>query len=104
MTVVEDVLGALVDPTRRALLDKLAERGAATATVLASELPITRQAVVQHLSVLAQAGLVTGDRRGREHWFAVRTEGIIDTARWLDDLASEWERRLETIKRIAEAK
>lgn len=103
MTVVEDVLGALVDPTRRALLDKLAERGTATATVLASELPVTRQAVVQHLSVLTQAGLVTGNRRGREHWFAVRTEGITDTARWLDGLAAEWDRRLLTIKEIAES-
>lgn len=103
VTVIEDVLSALVDPTRRTLLDQLAERGAATATVLASELPITRQAVVQHLAVLAQAGLVTGDRRGRERWFTVRTESVSETARWLDGLAAEWERRLQAIKRIAES-
>lgn len=103
MIVIEDVLGALDDPTRRALLDDLAERGTATATQLSSVLPVTRQAVVQHLAILAHAGLVSGDRRGRERWFAVRTEGIVQTARWLDDLAADWDRRLNTIKRIAEA-
>jgi DNA-binding transcriptional ArsR family regulator len=102
VTVVEDVLGALVDPTRRALLDELAEQGTATATVLASKLPVTRQAVVQHLAVLTQAGLVSGDRRGRERWFIVRTDGIVDTAKWLRDLAATWDRRLQVIKQIAE--
>jgi len=103
VSVVEDVLDALADPTRRALLNQLSERGAATATVLSSELPITRQAVVQHLAVLASAGLVTGDRKGRERWFAVRTDSIAETARWLDELAAKWDKRLNAIRRIAEA-
>ncbi len=102
MTVVDDVLSALGEPTRRTLLERLAERGTATATVLAAELPISRQAVVQHLEILTQAGLVTGDRRGRERWFEVRTEGVTDTARWLHERAAEWEQRLRTIKQIAE--
>ncbi|MBW4076987.1 MAG: helix-turn-helix transcriptional regulator [Acidobacteria bacterium] len=99
---MEEVLSALDDPTRRALLDQLAERGSATATVLSSQLPITRQAVVQHLTVLTKAGLVSGERRGRERWFAVHTEKITETARWLEDLATKWDRRLDTIKQIAE--
>jgi len=103
VTAINDVLGALVDRTRRALLDRLAERGAATATTLASELPISRQAVVQHLSVLVRAGLVTSERRGRERWFMVRTESITETARWLDGVASEWTRRLQEIKQIVES-
>lgn len=103
MSVIEEVLSALDDPTRRALLDQLAERGSATATVLSSQLPISRQAVVQHLTVLGNAGLVSGERRGRERWFAVRTEPITETARWLDDLAAAWDRRLSSIKRIAES-
>lgn len=102
MTVIAEVLGALDDPTRRALLDQLADRGTATATQLSSAMPVTRQAVVQHLTVLANAGLVSGDRRGRERWFTVRTEGVIETARWLDDLAARWDRRLQVIKRLAE--
>ncbi|MFD0069516.1 ArsR/SmtB family transcription factor, partial [Streptomyces sp. NPDC127574] len=57
---VDSVLGALADPTRRQLLDLLAEKGTATATTLAERLPGSRQAVVKHLVVLDAAGLLSG--------------------------------------------
>ncbi|MGW3917499.1 ArsR/SmtB family transcription factor, partial [Streptomyces sp. NPDC005070] len=53
---VDGVLAALADPTRRHLLDLLAARGEITATKLAEELPVSRQAVVKHLAVLDAAG------------------------------------------------
>ena len=64
--IAEQVFAALADPTRRAILAALASRGPATATDLAVDLPITRQAIAKHLALLAQAGLVTaepGERR-----------------------------------------
>ena len=103
MSTVEEVLSALADPTRRELLERLAERGSATATTLAGELPISRQAVVQHLAVLDAVGLVIGMRSGREHRFEVRTERLSETARWMNDLALRWDRRLELIRQIAES-
>ncbi len=60
MTVVEDVLAALADPTRRDLLEQISRRGDATATMLAEDLPITRQAVVQHLAVPRRRGPDSG--------------------------------------------
>ncbi len=60
------VFGALSDPTRRALLAAIAEHPAATATQLASELPISRQAVLKHLNALTDAGLLDRTRAGRE--------------------------------------
>src|SRR6478609_2536518 len=65
---------ALGDPTRIRLLDLLLERGEATASALAGELPITRQAVSKHLAVLERDGLVTAHRSGREVRSAVRAE------------------------------
>jgi DNA-binding transcriptional ArsR family regulator len=62
----EQVFAALADPTRRAILAALASGGPATATDLATRLPITRQAVAKHLALLAEAGLLTaepGERR-----------------------------------------
>jgi DNA-binding transcriptional ArsR family regulator len=100
---VDDVLVALADPTRRRLLDLLAARGDVTATVLAQELPVTRQAVVKHLAVLDAAGLVTSHKVGREVRFAVRPSALDETARWMSALAADWDRRLARIKRIAEA-
>ncbi|MET7304599.1 metalloregulator ArsR/SmtB family transcription factor [Embleya sp. NPDC005575] len=99
---VDDVLVALADPTRRRLLDLLAAQGEATATTLAERLPVSRQAVVKHLSVLDAAGLVSGGRVGREVRYAVRPAALDATARWMASLAADWDRRLATIKRIAE--
>ncbi|MEV4612691.1 metalloregulator ArsR/SmtB family transcription factor [Kitasatospora sp. NPDC049258] len=100
---VDGVLAALADPTRRQLLDLLADRGEATATALAEQLPVTRQAVVKHLAVLDAAGLVTGGRVGREVRYAVRPAALDSTARWMAGLAADWDRRLATIKSLAEA-
>jgi DNA-binding transcriptional ArsR family regulator len=77
--------------------------GFATATTLAEELPITRQAVVQHLAVLDAVGLVHGQRSGRERRFEVRPERLNEAARWMNLLAARWDQRLATIQRLAEA-
>ena len=103
MSTVEDVLSALADPSRRELLERLSVHGTATATTLSGELPISRQAVVQHLAVLDAVGLVRGRRAGREHRFEVRAERLTETARWMEGLAARWDSRLAAIKRIAEA-
>jgi DNA-binding transcriptional ArsR family regulator len=100
---VDEVLAALADPTRRRLLDVLAARSAASATELAGELPVTRQAVVKHLAVLDAAGLVTGRRLGREVRYEVRSAALDATARWMASLAADWDRRLARIKAVAEA-
>ncbi|MFJ3900142.1 ArsR/SmtB family transcription factor [Streptomyces sp. NPDC090025] len=102
------MFAALADPTRRRLLDLVAEAeadvsaGAATATSLAERLPVSRQAIVKHLAVLDAAGLVTAARVGREVRYTVRPDTIDATARRLSALASQWDRRLAAIKRAAE--
>lgn len=98
----EKVLAALADPTRRQILDILAARGQATATTLSPEVTISRQAVVKHLAVLHDAELVSTVRVGREMRYSVRPQPLDATARWMANLAAQWDRKLEFIKRIAE--
>ncbi|ASO19605.1 DNA-binding transcriptional ArsR family regulator [Actinoalloteichus hoggarensis] len=98
----EETLAALADPTRRRILDELATLGEASATALAAPLPVSRQAVVQHLAVLERAGLVSGRRHGREVRFTVRPDALTSTASWLTRLADRWDARLIAIKRLAE--
>lgn len=100
---VGGVLAALADPTRRRLLDLLAAEGEVTATVLAGRLPVTRQAIVKHLGVLDEAGLVVGSKVGREMRYSLRPDGLETTKRWVNALAADWDRRLAAIKRIAES-
>jgi DNA-binding transcriptional ArsR family regulator len=98
----DELWAAVAEPARRRLLDLLLAHGEATATTLAADLPITRQAVVKHLAVLDRAGLVTGRRQGREVRYAVRPERLDEARRRLADVASGWEASLATIKRLAE--
>jgi DNA-binding transcriptional ArsR family regulator len=97
------VLAALAEPTRRQVLDLLAERGEASASSLAESLPVTRQAVVKHLGVLDDAGLVTAQRVGREVRYRPRPETLVDAGRWMAELAARWETRLAAVKRLAES-
>jgi DNA-binding transcriptional ArsR family regulator len=95
----EKVLGALGDPTRRALLEAVAGQGPLTATELAGPAGISRQAVSKHLATLEAAGVVRADRVGRETRYEV-VPGSLDPATvWLDQVGSAWDRRLTRLRR-----
>jgi len=100
---VDKLWAAVAEPTRRRLLDALLAHGEATATTLAGDLPVTRQAVAKHLSVLERAGLVDSRRVGREVLYAVRPERLDAASAWLARVAAEWDDRLGAVKRLAEA-
>jgi DNA-binding transcriptional ArsR family regulator len=99
---LEPVFGALADPMRSRVLETLAVRGAATATEVAEDLPVTRQAIVKHLGVLDRAGLVRWRKEGRDVRYEVQVARLRDVARGLDEIASRWELRLTRLKEIAE--
>lgn len=100
---IADIFAALGDSNRQRIVETLAARGTATSTMLAEELPISRQGTEKHLAILARAGLVHSERKGREVLYALRTEQFSDSSAWLKRVASNWERRLEAIKRMAES-
>lgn len=92
----------LADRTRRRVLELLGGAGEATAGALADHLPVTRQAVVQHLGVLEAAGLAASRRDGRRVLYRTLPSAIDEVARWLASIAADWDRRLHAIKGIAE--
>ena len=93
------VFGALADPTRRTLFAALAEHPAATATELAAELPISRQAVLKHLSALADAGLLDRERSGREVRYTVTPAPLSDAVSWIAEVGGEWDDRITRLRR-----
>jgi DNA-binding transcriptional ArsR family regulator len=99
----DELWSAVADPTRRRLLDGLLAHGEASATTLAAELPITRQAVAKHLAVLERSGLVERRRSGREIRYAVSPARLDAATRWMSRVAAEWGDRLDAIKRLAES-
>jgi DNA-binding transcriptional ArsR family regulator len=92
------VFGALADPTRRRLLTSLA-RQPATATDLAHDLPISRQAVVKHLTALSDAGLLARERSGRDVRYRFTPEPLSDAASWMADVSAQWDERLTSLAR-----
>ena len=80
---MDAVFAALADPTRRSLLTRLLRDGAQSATDLAHDLPMSRQAVVHHLQVLDGAGLVDGRRAGREVRWSATTAALAGATAWM---------------------
>jgi DNA-binding transcriptional ArsR family regulator len=93
-----DVFSALADPTRRTVMEHLARRPA-TATQIAADLPVTRQAVAKHLGVLADAGLVRAERAGRERRFSATPAPLGDAISWMASVGGEWDDRLAALER-----
>jgi DNA-binding transcriptional ArsR family regulator len=99
----DQLWSAIADPSRRRVLDLLVEGGATTASSLAQHVPFSRQAVIKHLVVLEQAGLISRQKEGREVRFRVIPERLNDAALTMAQLANQWDQRLQAIKRLAEA-
>lgn len=87
------VFGALADPMRRRLLSTIAEHPA-TATELATSLPISRQAVAKHLSSLSDAGLLERERAGRDVRYHVTPEPLSSAVSWMAEVGGQWDQRL----------
>jgi DNA-binding transcriptional ArsR family regulator len=100
---VTDVFDALGDPTRRHLVETLA-RGEASATQLASDLPVTRQAVAKHLTALRAAGLVESRRQGRETLYHLNSEPLDAAAAWIVRVGGEWDARLERLRGLVRSR
>ena len=96
------VFAALADDTRWAILTELG-RADLSASALATVVPVTRQAIAKHLTVLADAGLVEPLRVGREIRYRALGSRLNQTALALERIGAEWDRRLTAIARIAES-
>jgi DNA-binding transcriptional ArsR family regulator len=99
MTYATRALGALGDPTRRIIFERLAKRPRAVGE-LARGLPISRPAVSQHLAVLKAAGLVTDRADGARRLYRIDPAGVDAIRAWLDQF---WGRTLDAFKAAAES-
>ena len=101
--VDDDLWSAVGDPTRRRMLDLLLAQGDGTATSLSEHLPVTRQAIAKHLSVLDRVGLVHAAPAGREKRYRVDEAQLARAVAQLSSVGAAWDARLRRIKSIAEA-
>jgi len=99
MANAAQLISALADPTRRAVLERLKE-GPRPVGEIARGLPVTRPAVSQHLKVLKDAGLVADKSVGTRRIYYIDPKGLGAMRAWLDQF---WEQALDAFKLAAEA-
>jgi DNA-binding transcriptional ArsR family regulator len=96
------VFAALGDPTRLGVFSLVGESDGPTATSLAGQVGVSRPAVVKHLRVLEEAGLVSRRKEGRDVRFNVEAATMEATAEWLEKRATAWGEQLAALKHLAE--
>ena len=96
------VFAALADPTRRQVVRSLSRQPDLTASRLAGELPMTRQAVTKHLAALDRAGLVAARRAGRELQYRLEPAPLGDAMEWMASVGARWDDRLARLAARAE--
>ena len=93
---MDRVLGAIADPTRRAILARLAESDARV-TELAAAFPISLNSVSKHVRKLEAAGLVRREVRGREHLLSLNAAPLSEAAAWIAHYQRFWEDSLAAL-------
>jgi DNA-binding transcriptional ArsR family regulator len=95
---ISNVFAALSDPTRRGLFEQLLQHPEGlTATELAEEASVSRQAIVKHLQVLALSGLATSERDGREVCYFAATDAAQSASTWLRERSTAWDQRIAAL-------
>ena len=98
---LDGAFAALADPTRRAIVSRLA-RGPARVTDIAERFPMSLNAVSKHLKVLEGAGLVRRRRAGREHHLELRPAPLREIARWASRYERFWNEKLDALAAFLE--
>jgi DNA-binding transcriptional ArsR family regulator len=95
---LDNILGALADPTRRAILLRLS-RGDARVTDLAAPFAISLNSVSKHIRILERARLVERRRSGREHVLSRNPRALSDAAAWIETLQAKWRSRIDRLEK-----
>src|SRR5512142_2082534 len=97
-----DPFQAVADPTRREIIRLLAGRQLSIAAI-AGHFPISRTAVNKHLRILAEAGLLSRERVGRESRYRLRAEPLLEIQKWVAEYERFWDERLDSLRRYVES-
>ena len=100
---LDRTFSALSDPTRRAILARLAE-GSATVGEVAAPFEMSLNGISKHVQVLERAGLVEREVRGREHRLHLRAEPLREASDWTSHYREFWEGRIDALERMLERK
>lgn len=96
-----DAFQAIADPTRREIIQLIA-RESMTPNMVAEKFEVSRQAVSKHIQILVACGILSMEKKGREHYCAVQPQKLEEVAAWLADFRKTWEARFERLDGLLE--
>ena len=97
-----DVFSALADPTRRKIIEMLADEGQLPAAEIAAHFPFSAPAISQHLKVLQKAGLVSVEKRAQQRIYRINPQAMLELEDWVRQLNQLWNRRFDTLETLLE--
>jgi DNA-binding transcriptional ArsR family regulator len=96
------LFAALGDATRLAVVNRLSVEGPQSISRLTSGSHVTRQAITKHLTILAAAGIIHGQRSGREHIWTLEVNQVAEARRYLEHVSQRWDEALARLKTFVE--
>ena len=99
----QDVFDAIVDPTRRTILELLASKGQMSATEIYDNFDMSNPAVSQHLRILRKADLVRIERDAQKHLYSLKTKTMHQLEKWIKQTAEHWDQRFARLDSLLEA-
>ncbi len=99
---IMDRFTALSDPTRRKIIDLLAERGPLSVSQIGEQFPVSPPAISQHLKVLREAGLVRVEKRAQQRIYSINPDAIHEVEDWAERVTQLWNQRFDALERFLE--
>jgi DNA-binding transcriptional ArsR family regulator len=100
--ITMDMFVALADPTRRNILELLANRGELSATAIYEQFPVSPQAVSQHLKVLREANLVEMEKHAQKHLYRINPQTLSQFEEWVNKMQRMWSERFDALDTVIE--
>jgi DNA-binding transcriptional ArsR family regulator len=98
-----DKFSALADPTRRSILEMLANRGQLSASEISEKFPVSPPAISQHLKVLREANLVLMEKRGQQRIYQINPDAMLEVEEWARQMTQRWNQRFDALEKLLEA-
>ena len=95
-----DMFAALAEPTRRSIVEMLAEQGQLSATAISRKFRVSPPAISQHLKVLREARLVRMEKRAQQRIYAINTEAMSELEDWARKVAADWDKRYDALEKL----
>jgi DNA-binding transcriptional ArsR family regulator len=98
-----DIFSALADPTRRSIIEMLAENDELPASEIHNNFKVSPQAISQHLKILREANLIRVEKRAQQRIYRINTDTMVELEEWSKSMRHRWSRRLDALDAVLKA-